>query len=114
MNLEIDQKWLSQFRKGFLELCVLLALTRCESSYGFELLQVFKANGLEVGEGTLYPLLNRMHKNGWIDSVWKPPEDGGHPRRFYSLNNVGKDMLQGMLKAHEHNQNIVKNLLEEK
>ncbi len=110
MESDIDQKWLSQLRKGYLELCVLVALQQKKSSYGFELLQVFESAGLSVNEGTLYPLLNRMHKNGWLDSSWQTPDDGGHPRRFYSVSKTGKKMLPAMLDAQTQQQQVLQKL----
>ncbi|MCP3848823.1 MAG: PadR family transcriptional regulator [Gammaproteobacteria bacterium] len=107
------QKWLSQFRKGFLELCVLSVLQQKKSSYGLELLQVFESSGLDINEGTLYPLLNRMQKNGWLASNWETPKDKGHPRRFYNLSAKGKELLALMLESNEKNQqvlNILRNL----
>ncbi len=79
-------------------------LRQKHSSYGFELLQIFNKAGITINEGTLYPLLNRMFKNGWLDSNWEVPVDGGHPRRFYRLSNLGKKQLIEMLDAHQqHN-----------
>ncbi|MCP4979056.1 MAG: PadR family transcriptional regulator [Gammaproteobacteria bacterium] len=109
---EIEQKWLSQLRKGFLEMCVMTILREQESAYGFSLLQQFQAAGMEVNEGTLYPLLNRMHKNGWLDSVWETPVDGGHPRRFYSLSKTGTSLLPVMIDIFQQQQDSLNYLLE--
>jgi len=80
MDTETHQKWQAQLRKGYLELCVLLVLRQKQSSYGLEMLQLLNSSGLEINEGTLYPLLNRMSKNGWLESHWEPPAESGHPR----------------------------------
>jgi PadR family transcriptional regulator PadR len=95
------EKWLAQFRKGYLELCVLVSINKTKSTYGFELIQVLEKAGLPVNEGTLYPLLNRMQKNELLESEWQPPADGGHPRRFYSLSENGKNLLPMMLTNYE-------------
>ncbi len=113
MNDEAYTKWLSQLRKGYLELCVLLALKSRKSSYGFELLQIFEKAGLELKEGTLYPLLNRMHKNGWLESNWETPTDGGHPRRFYELSPTGQLHLPRMMEAFSQNQKSLNSLMEQ-
>lgn len=110
MNDELYEKWLTQFRKGYLELCVLVALEAKESAYGLELLQQFKTSGLDVNEGTLYPLLNRMQKNGWLDSHWQTPSDSGHPRRFYQLSDTGKSLLPQMQAAHAAHRKILKKI----
>lgn len=109
MENNVDQKWLSQLRKGYLELCVLIILEQRESSYGFELIQLFERAGLGINEGTLYPLLNRMHKNGWLESHWETPTEGGHPRRFYQLSATGSAQLPHMRDAHDqHQQSLLK------
>ena len=95
---------------GYLELCVLETLQRQKCPYGFQLLQLFEAAGLTGNAGTLYPLLTRMHNNGWLDSTWQTPEDGGHPRRFYSLSKTGKKMLPAMLDTQAKQQQVLKQL----
>lgn len=106
------EKWSSQFRKGYIELCVLITLDKKASSYGFELLQIFEQAGLSINEGTLYPLLNRMQKNNLLDSEWQPPADGGHPRRFYSLSEEGKQVLPLMLDTYQANHQTLLTLQE--
>ena len=54
------------------------------------MLQTFEGAGLSINEGTLYPLLNHMFKNGWLTSEWVTSSDGGHPRRHYRLSEIGK------------------------
>lgn len=96
MNDALYQKWQTQLRKGFLELCVLRAL-EAQPAYGLAILQQLEAAGLEVNEGTLYPLLNRMQKNGWLSSSWETDTDSGHPRRFYALSEQAREGLPTML-----------------
>lgn len=112
MNTETDPKWQAQLRKGYLELCVLLVLRQKQSSYGLEILQLLNKAGLEINEGTLYPLLNRMHKNGWLDSTWEPPAESGHPRRFYQLSGQGDAQLPQMLNLFKENSTIIATLEE--
>jgi PadR family transcriptional regulator PadR len=109
---DIEQKWLAQLRKGFLEMCVMVILQKQSSSYGFALIQQFQASGMEVNEGTLYPMLNRMYKNGWLDSNWETPTDGGHPRRFYSLSKIGAELLPPMIETFRQQQAALTHLLE--
>lgn len=106
------QKWLAQSRKGFLELCVLAVLHRKKSSYGLEVLQTFEQAGLTINEGTLYPLLNRMFKNGWLTSEWVTPSDGGHPRRHYQLSDIGSELLPQMLETYKNNQESLNQIQE--
>jgi len=104
------QKWLAQLRKGYLELCVLTVLKQRESSYGFEMLQTLEQAGLPINEGTLYPLLNRMFKNGWLTSHWVTPSEGGHPRRHYQLSDDGAELLPSMLDTFQNNQQALDKL----
>lgn len=104
------QKWLAQLRKGYLELCVLMILSKRESSYGLEMLQTLEKVGLSINEGTLYPLLNRMFKNGWLESHWVTPSEGGHPRRHYQLSDEGRALLPAMDETFENNQQALETL----
>lgn len=112
MDTELFQKWQIQLRKGYLELCVLAFLNSHKKAYGLQLLQKLEASGLDVNEGTLYPLLNRMQKNGWLESVWETPGSTGHPRRFYHLTKHSQALLPQMLEAYEQNNQVVAALLE--
>ena len=112
MENDLFQKWQSQLRKGYLELCVLIVLRQKHTTYGFELLRLLNEAGISLNEGTLYPLLNRMHKNGWLDSYWIHPEGSGHPRRFYQLSDTGVEQLPKMLDAFQQNECAVSNLME--
>lgn len=79
-------KWLSQLRKGSLEMVVLASLAEGKL-YGLEILG--RLAPLDVAEGTLYPLLNRLRKEGYLDSEWET-RDSGHPRRYYRLAETGR------------------------
>ena len=58
------ENWKTQIRKGYLELCLLRLIDREERIYGFDLIEKLSAASLEVKEGTLYPLLNRLNADG--------------------------------------------------
>lgn len=89
-------KWEVQVRKGVLELVILAAL-RDREQYGFELISgIAKRSALELPEGTLYPLLLRLAKDGLIASRLAEG-DGGAPRKYYALTGAGKTMLTGMI-----------------
>lgn len=103
MNKEIFEKWQVQLRKGFIELCVLKILHNKNKAYGLEILLSLKDYGINVNEGTLYPLLNRMQKNSWLESTWDTQTESGHPRRFYQLSKTGLLLLPQMLEAYQNN-----------
>lgn len=92
---ELFEKWKSQFRKGFLELFLLELLTVEERSYGLALMERMRVSGVDVSEGTLYPLLMRMTREGSIVSEWETPEVG-HPRKYYRVTGCGTELLEAM------------------
>ena len=89
--------WKSQLRKGAAELAVLASIDRQES-YGLELLERLQAAGsLELSEGSIYPLLNRLQKEGKIRGRWVEDPDAAHPRKYYGLTDEGRALLAEML-----------------
>jgi len=84
---------LSQLRRGTLEYCVLGLLAE-EERYGFDLVRALGAmDGMVTGEGTLYPLLSRLQKDGRVASTWRESDSGGPPRKYYSLTPKGRRAL---------------------
>jgi PadR family transcriptional regulator, regulatory protein PadR len=82
--------WKAQLRKGAAEL-VVLALIGERESYGFDLLeQIRAAGGLDLSEGSIYPLLTRLQKEGKIRGRWIEDEDAAHPRKYYQLTASGR------------------------
>src|SRR6478672_12039657 len=82
----------SQLRRGVLEFCV-LALLRGGERYAVELVQELGSkDGLVTSEGTLYPLLSRLRKEGVVDTTWRE-SPSGPPRRYYRLTPAGRSLL---------------------
>lgn len=94
------EKWKAQIRKGFLELCVLTYLGSQGEAYGLSLMEGLAASGVEVGEGTLYPLLTRMTREGSLEAEWETPAKG-HPRKYYRLSPGGQEALRAMKAEYE-------------
>ena len=89
-------RWEVQLRKGVLEFVILLSLCEREQ-YGFELISgIAKRSTINVPEGTLYPLLLRLAKDGLI-SFRLAEGDGGAPRKYYALTVQGQALLRGMI-----------------
>ncbi len=82
----------SQMRKGMLEYCVLLLLSN-EASYANDIIARLKEAELIVVEGTLYPLLTRLKKDGLLSYEWRESTQGP-PRKYYALTPVGTGFLQ--------------------
>ena len=79
----------SELPRGVL---VLAVLAQCrEVQYGYSLKQQLSAAGLEINEGTLYPLLRRLEGQGLLASEWQVTED--RPRRYYRLSPTGAAVL---------------------
>ena len=89
------ERWEVQVRKGVLELIILLSL-RNNECYGYELITVITAAmAFELTEGTIYPLLSRLHKDGLLTARWVNVA-GGVPRKYYRLTERGHDALAAM------------------
>ncbi len=88
----IGEGVISQLRRGVLEFCV-LALLRDDERYGFEIVRALsEADGLVTTEGTLYPLLARLRKEGVVETTWRE-SPSGPPRRYYRLTPAGRALL---------------------
>ncbi len=82
----------SQLLKGVLDMC-LLALIAEEPSYGYEMVDKLQRRGLElVSEGSIYPLLSRLQKKGFIESYFVE-STGGPPRKYYRIDAAGQRQL---------------------
>lgn len=95
MGLMVEN-WKTQIRKGYLELCILSLIQIHRKLYGFDILEKLAALELDVKEGTLYPLLNRMAADGHLATSWETENIKGHPRKFYSLTKGGQKLLDEM------------------
>jgi PadR family transcriptional regulator PadR len=69
MELGLDQKT-KQLRKGILELAILTILSRNEG-YGYNIVETMKNNGIQIAEGTVYPILSRLKNEGAISYRWE-------------------------------------------
>lgn len=87
--------WITQLRKGLIEFCVLNLLTRGES-YGYEILQSLEQiEELVVTDSTVYPILSRLRKDGYL-KVQVKPSTSGPPRRYFSLTALGQQRVKEM------------------
>lgn len=87
-NIDINQMLL-ELRRGVIGVAVLSQLT--EAQYGYSLLKLLSDKGLELDQGTLYPLLRRLESQGLLESVWKLEE--ARPRRYYVISPKGREIL---------------------
>ncbi len=82
----------TQMRKGIIEYCVLLIISRGEI-YASDIIAELKNARLLVVEGTLYPLLTRLKNNGLLSYNWVE-STSGPPRKYYSLTSEGQAILK--------------------
>ncbi len=73
----------TQIRKGLLEFCILQIISK-EEVYTADIIEELKNSRIIVVEGTVYPLLNRLKKLGYIQHVWRESNQGP-PRKYYSI-----------------------------
>ena len=89
MDNELLQNTTLELRRGVIVMAVLNQLS--EEQYGYSLLKLLADQGLELDQGTLYPLLRRLESQGLLQSVWKLEE--ARPRRYYVISKAGREML---------------------
>ena len=83
----------SQLLRGVLDLC-LLAVMGDGPAYGYEMTKRLRAHGLStVGEGSIYPLLGRLERDGLVETR-RAASNGGPPRKYYSLSPEGERALE--------------------
>ncbi len=93
-----EEQWIAQLRKGTLELCM-LALLANEERYGYQIAQGLNGSaGLDVGEGTIYPLLSRLQREGLVEARWRE-SPAGPPRKYYHLTPTGRQAFESQASA---------------
>lgn len=89
-NSELQEKLTQELRRGIIVLATLSQLD--EAKYGYALIDELSKRGLEIDQGTLYPLLRRLEEQGLLESEWNV--EGSRPRRYYQISTAGEGMLQ--------------------
>ncbi|SUZ85845.1 uncharacterized protein METZ01_LOCUS38699, partial [marine metagenome] len=84
-----------QMRKGLLEFCILQMISR-EEVYTSDIIEELTNSKIIVVEGTVYPLLNRLKKFGYIQHVWRESNQGP-PRKYYSITYDGTLHIKELL-----------------
>lgn len=105
-----DAKLMLELRRGVLTLAVLGALR--EEGYGYSLQQRLAGRGLEVEQGTLYPLLRRLDDEGLLESDWNT--EGTRPRKYYRLSEHGRGVLERLAGEWNHLNRVVEALLDDR
>lgn len=93
ISSEIVEKLRLELRRGALPLAVLAQLR--EEHYGYSLRKELNAQGLDIDEGTLYPLVRRLEKQGLLGSEWRSEDK--RKKRYYRLSGLGREVLESLL-----------------
>lgn len=107
---EILEKLRLELRRGAIVLAVLAQLR--DEHYGYSLRKSLIAAGVDIDEGTLYPLIRRLEKQGLLQSEWR--EEDKRQKRFYRLSEVGEDVLSRLTEEWAHLNNHITPMLKEK
>ncbi len=82
-----------ELRRGIVVLAVLSQMDTAR--YGYSLIQRLAEQGLDIEEGTLYPLLRRLEKQGLLESEWEVGES--RPRKYYRISPAGREVLTTLI-----------------
>ena len=103
------QKLKLELRRGVLILAVLAELK--SEHYGYSLRKNLSAKGLEIDEGTLYPLVRRLEKQELLTSEWRM--ENNRKKRFYQLSEVGKQVLENLTRDWQETQSTLNKILKQ-
>ena len=81
-----------ELRRGIVVLAVLSQMDTAR--YGYSLIQELAKQGLDIEEGTLYPLLRRLEQQGLLESEWETSET--RPRKYYRISPFGREVLSAV------------------
>jgi len=107
---EIVEKLRLELRRGALPLAVLAQLR--EEHYGYSLRKQLNSKDLEIDEGTLYPLLRRLEKQGLLISEWRFVDK--RKKRYYRISDLGKEVLAILINEWRALNSSVDSILEGK
>ena len=92
MSDPLLEKLALELRRGVITLAVLSQLE--DEQYGYSLIQLLSEKGLQVEQGTLYPLLRRLEDQGLLESDWRVEES--RPRRYYRISPQGRELTPAL------------------
>ena len=101
------QKLTQELRRGILVLAALSQLE--EAKYGYSLIRSLAEKGLDIEQGTLYPLLRRLEEQGLLSSEWNT--EGSRPRRYYQISSEGSQVLGNLTEEWRNLTDVMESLL---
>jgi PadR family transcriptional regulator, regulatory protein PadR len=102
-------KFEGDLRRGVIVLATLSQLVGAQ--YGYSLRQKLIEQGMEIEEGTLYPLLRRLESQGLLTSEWRIED--GPPRRYYRLSDDGRRLYPQLVSSWRNLSVVMENLFKE-
>jgi PadR family transcriptional regulator PadR len=99
-----------QIKKGVIEVCVFAILSK-KDCYGYELAETISSH-IEISEGTIYPLLRRLTKEGYFTTYLQESSEGP-PRIYYKITDRGIEYKKNLLKDWNNLTKGVNELIEE-
>lgn len=97
-----------ELRRGIVVIAVLSQMDTAR--YGYSLIQRLAELGLDIEEGTLYPLLRRLEQQGLLVSEWEVGES--RPRKYYKISPLGQDVLKVLSAEWFDTVEVMRRLLE--
>ena len=95
MGERFIDNWTTQLRKGLLEFCILSALDKGRL-YGYDIVRQLRTiECLVISEGTIYPLLSRLKREGFVTTTLEESSQGP-ARKYYHLSDAGRESLDQM------------------
>jgi PadR family transcriptional regulator PadR len=107
-NIQSIDNLLLEMRRGVI---VLAVLSQCnQEQYGYSLMKSLAEKGLEIDQGTLYPLLRRLETQGLLSSSWRLED--ARPRRYYVVSPEGQEILPRLVAEWESMVQMMRHMLE--
>jgi DNA-binding PadR family transcriptional regulator len=108
MEYQSMENLILEMRRGVI---VLAVLSQCnQEQYGYSLMKSLSEKGLEIDQGTLYPLLRRLETQGLLNSSWRLED--ARPRRYYVISTEGKEILPRLVQEWESMVLMMRNMLD--
>jgi DNA-binding PadR family transcriptional regulator len=107
-NVQSLENMILEMRRGVI---VLAVLSQCgQEQYGYSLMKSLSEKGLEIDQGTLYPLLRRLETQGLLSSSWRLED--ARPRRYYLISPDGQEILPRLTQEWESMVQMMRHMLE--